>query len=146
VSRVIGIDFGRQRVGVAISDPLRMTARPLEVVPGSEAVARVARLADEYGVTTIVVGIPNPLRGGESESSLSARRLGEELAEATGARVEYVDERYTSKMADEALLESGMKRRPRRDTVDKVAAAIILQTYLDGNSRIDEDVEDPGAK
>jgi putative holliday junction resolvase len=133
-------------VGLALSDPLRMTARPFEVIPRSTVVERVVELVAEYQVGAIVVGLPNPLRGGESESSRLARDLGEELERATGVEVEYVDERYTSRMADEALLESGMKRRDRRRTVDKVAAALILQTYLDGNSPIDRDVEDTGAR
>ena len=146
MSRVIGVDYGEKRVGIALSDPLGITARPLEVVPRSRVVERVAQLINEYSAETLVVGVPRPLGGGESASSIGARRLGDELGVETGLEVVFVDERYTSKMAEEALLESGMRRRKRHDTVDKVAAAIILQTYLDGNSRPPENVDKPGAQ
>jgi len=145
VRRVIGVDYGRRRVGLAMSDPLGMTALPLEVVPRSVAVDRVARLVDEHEVDTIVVGLPRPLGGGDSDSARLARELGDQIQSATGVEVVFVDERYTSKMAEEFLLEAGMKRRSRRVTIDKVAAAIILQGYLDGNSRRSGDVKGTGA-
>ncbi len=146
MSRVIGVDYGETRVGLAMSDPLGLTARPLEVVPRKAALSRVSELVEEYGVEKVVVGVPTPLGGGESASTRGARHFGEEIAGSTGLEVTYVDERYTSKMAEEALLESGMKRRARRVEVDKVAAAIILQTFLDGNSREVGDVETDGAQ
>lgn len=146
MSRVIGVDYGEKRVGLAVSDPLGITARPLEVVPRSRVVERVAQLINDYSIETIVVGVPRSLAGGESASTRAARSLGEELGAESGLDVVLVDERYTSRMAEEALLESGMRRRKRRDTVDKVAAAIILQTYLDGNSRPFGDVDTPGAQ
>lgn len=146
MSRVIGVDYGEKRVGIALSDPLRITARPLEVVPRSDVLDRIGQLVHEYSAETIVVGVPRSLGGGESASSIGARRLGDELGVETGLEVVFVDERYTSKMAEDALLESGMRRRKRRDTVDKVAAAIILQTYLDGNSRPSGNVDKPGAQ
>jgi len=77
------------------------------------------------------MGLPTGLSGDEGASAEQARELGAELAEATGVAVEYVDERFTSRMAEAALLESGMKRRDRKENVDKVAAAIFLQDYLD---------------
>lgn len=131
MTRVLGIDYGSKRVGLAISDGLGLTARPLEVVPRPRAVERVIELVGEYGVKTIVLGLPTGLSGGEGVSAVEARALGEELGSTLDLEVEYMDERFTSRMAEEALLESGMKRRDRRDTVDKVAAAIILQGYLD---------------
>jgi putative Holliday junction resolvase len=143
---VIGVDYGRKRVGLAMSDPLGMTARPLEVVARAMAVDRVAQLAEEHEVETIVVGLPRPLGGGDSDSARLARELGDEIQSVTGVEVVFVDERYTSKMAEESLLEAGVKRRSRRITVDKVAAAIILQGYLDGNSRRSGDVKGTGAR
>ena len=77
------------------------------------------------------MGLPTGLSGDEGTSADQARALGAELAEATGVAVEYFDERFTSRMAEAALLESGMKRRDRKENVDKVAAAIFLQDYLD---------------
>jgi putative Holliday junction resolvase len=133
VSRSLGIDYGTKRVGLALSDPLGLTARPLAVVPRSKIVEEVVTLVKEQEVGTIVVGLPTGLGGDEGISASEARKLADELATATGVDVVLRDERYTSRMAESALLESGMKRRQRRENVDKVAAAIILQDYLDDN-------------
>jgi putative Holliday junction resolvase len=133
VSRSLGIDYGTKRVGLALSDPLGLTARPLAVVPRSKIVEEVVSLVKEQEVGTIVVGLPTGLGGDEGISASEARKLADELAAATGVDVVLRDERYTSRMAESALLESGMKRRQRRESVDKVAAAIILQDYLDNN-------------
>lgn len=131
MTRYLGVDYGTKRVGLAISDGLGITARPLEVVKRTEAVSRITAIVAELQVDKIVVGMPTGLGGGEGESAIGARELGDELAEAAGVEVVFFDERFTSRMAEGALLESGMKRRDRRATVDKVAAAIILQSYLD---------------
>lgn len=131
MTRYLGIDYGTKRVGLAISDGLGMTARPLEVVPTADVAGRVKALVSEYHVEGLVVGLPRALRGHEGASEEGARELGDSLAAEVGLPVEYVDERFTSRMAEGALLDSGMKRRARRDRVDKVAAAIILQDYLD---------------
>lgn len=138
--RYLGIDYGTKRVGIAISDGLGLTARPLEVVGRDEVVARVEELVTSYDVNKLIIGHPAGLRGQVGASVQGARELGDELASATGVAVEYVDEKFTSRVAEAVLLDSGMKRRRRRETVDKVAAAIILQTYLDksaqdGNSK-----------
>ena len=133
MSRSLGIDYGTKRVGLALSDPLGLTARPLAVVPRSKIVEEVVSLVKEQEVGTIVVGLPTGLGGDEGMSASEARKLADELATATGVDVILRDERYTSRMAESALLESGMKRRQRRENVDKVAAAIILQDYLDNN-------------
>lgn len=142
MSRIIGVDYGARRIGLAISDGLGITARPLEVVDPVRFRDRVIGLIEEYGVAKAVIGLPNPLGGGESSSTVGARAMAVELEEL-GLEVVFVDERFTSRMAESALLESGMKRRDRRATVDKVAAAIILQTYLDGNFPPESDVLDP---
>jgi len=131
VSRSLGIDYGTKRVGLALSDPLGLTARPLAVVPRASVVDEVVSLVKEQDVVTIVVGLPTGLGGDEGMSASEARKLAHELASATGVDVVLRDERYTSRLAESALLESGMKRRKRRESVDKVAAAIILQDYLD---------------
>lgn len=132
MSRLLGLDYGSKRVGVAISDGIRLTARPLEVVDRPNIVKRIAELMTEYDVDKVVVGMPNSLGGHDGESAKGARSLVSEIENELGLEVEVIDERFTSRMAEEALLESGMKRRERRSTVDKVAAAIILQSYLDG--------------
>jgi putative Holliday junction resolvase len=140
VTRYLGIDYGTKRVGLALSDGLGITARPLEVVPRSRVGERVVELCAEHGVDMLVVGLPTGLNGQEGAAVAGARALGEELAELTGLPVTYIDERFTSKLAESALLESGMRRRSRRDKVDKVAAAIILQSFLDRRSGNSADV------
>jgi putative Holliday junction resolvase len=117
-------------VGLALSDPLGLTATPLAVVERAIALVEIARLAQIHDVGTIVVGLPTSLGGGEGMSAADARSLGDQLSRATTAEIVYLDERFTSRMAESALLESGMKRRERKNTIDKVAAAIILQDYL----------------
>lgn len=131
MSRFLGVDYGSKRVGLALSDPLGLTAHPLSVVPRSSAVDEVRNLVKEHDIGTIVVGLPNRLSGGEGASASEARKLADELGTSTGAHVVLMDERFTSRMAEGKLVETGMKRRKRRETVDKVAAAIILQDYLD---------------
>jgi putative Holliday junction resolvase len=121
--RVLGLDFGRKRVGVAISDGLRIAAH--------EAPTRVAELVDEYGVTEVVIGLPTTLGGEEGESARAARQFGREIEAATGLSVEWVDERFTSHTAERVMLEAGARRRARRENLDKVAATVILQSFLD---------------
>jgi len=151
VTRILGVDYGTKRIGLAVSDSLGMTARPLDVVPREELRRVLNRMGEEYPIDLVVVGLPTGLSGNEGEAASGARALGAEIAEWLGIEVVYVDERFTSRMAESALLESGMKRRSRKATVDKVAAAIILQTYLDthgraGNSPDEPSVESPGNK
>lgn len=148
MSRYLGVDYGTKRVGLAISDGLGLTARPLEVVARKGLAEALRRISAEYSLSGVVVGLPTALAGHEGDSAAGARELGAEIAHLLDLEVEYIDERFTSRMAESALLESGMKRRDRKGTVDKVAAAIILQTYLDsrrepGNSKGDTGVESP---
>jgi putative Holliday junction resolvase len=149
VSRYLGVDYGTKRIGLAISDALGLTARPLRVVPRKDFESVLSSLGDEYAIAEVVIGMPTALGGHEGDSARGARELGDAIAELLDVPVRYIDERFTSRIADSALLESGMKRRVRRETVDKVAAAIILQTYLDsrngtGNSERRPGVEPPG--
>ena len=131
MTRYLGVDCGSKRVGLAVSDAAGILASPLEVVARAEAPARVAALVEELGIGGLVVGLPTGLSGGEGRSAEEARALGAELVAATGLPVQFVDERFTSRLAEDALIETGMRRRRRRATVDKVAAAVILQGFLD---------------
>lgn len=131
MSRVLGVDYGTRRIGLAISDELGLTARPLEVVERGKLAAALRRIDGEYGVKTVVLGLPTSLSGQEGESAGAARRLAAEIGELLTVDVVFIDERFTTRIAEGALLESGMRRRERKETIDKVAAAIILQTYLD---------------
>jgi len=151
MSRYLGIDYGTKRIGIAISDGLGLTARPLDVVTRRDLPEFLRVLVEEHTIDQVVVGLPTALGGHEGESAAGARALAEEVGEILGVPVEMIDERFTSRMAESALLEGGMKRRQRKETVDKVAAAIILQTFLDrrpgpGNSEPEAGVQSPGSK
>ncbi|HJQ76997.1 MAG TPA: Holliday junction resolvase RuvX [Acidimicrobiia bacterium] len=146
MKRYLGVDYGTKRIGLAISDGIGLTARPLDVVSRNRLIDEVRRLDAEYGLEAVIVGLPTALGGNEGVSATAARALGEEVRSALGIDVVYVDERFTSHMAEGALLESGMKRRDRKETVDKVAAAIILQTYLDNRRRTGNSSEAPGVE
>lgn len=114
-----------------MSDPLRLVASPLCVLDAEGAVEAIRALAEEHRPDLIVVGLPISLSGREGASAEAARALGAAVAAATGLPVEYVDERFTTSSAERALLEGDVKRRDRRKKVDKVAAALILQHFLD---------------
>ena len=134
--RTLGIDYGRRRVGLALSDGLGLAAHPFEVLEtGPDLTARLAELALENDVNRIVVGLPVSLDGSEGPSAGAARRFAERLAESMETPVALYDERFTSRIAEEALLEAGVSRAGRRTRVDKVAAAIMLQGYLDHQAR-----------
>jgi putative holliday junction resolvase len=116
---------------VAVSDTLRITAGPLEVIPADDAMAHVRRLVDEYRPDLIVVGLPIGLSGQEGQAAGKAREFGEAIESEIGLAVEYVDERFTTHTAEQAMIEGGAKRKTRRKGVDKVAAAVILRQYLE---------------
>lgn len=134
VGRVIAFDPGSKRIGVAISDPLRIVATPLTVIDAREPWEAIAELLDRYEPSVVVVGLPVSLSGDEGPAAERARAFGEELSERSGRRIEWVDERYTTKTAEEALIEGRVRRRDRKAAVDKVAAAVILQHYLTSQS------------
>lgn len=135
--RVLGIDFGMRRVGVAISDPLRLFARRLVTLdrqrPGAdEPVDEIARLCAEHQADTIVVGLPARTDGRESEMAERASAFAEALRQTTDCRVELYDERYTSVLASRVILETVSKKKKRdKSLVDRVAAEILLQDWLD---------------
>jgi putative Holliday junction resolvase len=111
-----------------------MTAHALEVVPRQNAVIRVAEIVAELGITQIVVGLPTTLSGQEGTAAQAARAFAAEVGIATGAKVVFVDERFTTVTAERVMVAAGSKRRARRQSLDKVAAAIILQSFLDRTS------------
>lgn len=132
--RVLALDFGARRVGVAVSDPLGISAQPHSVLDGGDPglLARIGRLASELGAGRIVVGLPVSLNGSEGPSAEAARRFAGEVAEATGLPVDLLDERFTTVSAERVLREAGLPGRRRRRVRDRVAAAVLLQAYLDG--------------
>lgn len=135
--RIMGLDFGSKTVGVAVSDSLLITAQGLEIVPRKEenklrrTLARIEELIEEYEVEEIVVGLPKNMNGTEGERVTLTKEFAEKLERRTGLPVILWDERLTTVAADKAMIEAGIRREKRRDYVDKIAAALILQGYLD---------------
>ena len=132
------IDFGEARIGLALSDPLGLSAQPLEsmtcVGPRKDA-NRIASIAREREVRTIIVGLPLLLSGEEGQSAKSARAFAERLRQRLGSvRVELWDERLSTVQAERTLISAGVRRRRRRAVVDAVAAVLILQNYLDSGA------------
>ena len=131
--RVLAFDPGSKRIGVAVSDALRIVATPVGVIDAADPWDEIAGLIDEYSPVVVVVGLPISLDGTEGPAAARARSFGEELEQRHGRPVEYVDERYTTQTAESALIEGRVRRRDRKQAVDKVAAAVILRHYLTAN-------------
>lgn len=133
--RALGIDLGSKRIGVALANSEGTLATPYEVVARSGDRARdhrrIAELAAEADAVALVVGLPISLDGSDGPAALAARAEAEELAAATGLPVELWDERLTTVAADRQLLELDLRAPARRRVVDKVAASIMLQAWLD---------------
>ncbi|MCK9523953.1 MAG: Holliday junction resolvase RuvX [Proteobacteria bacterium] len=136
--RVLGLDPGTHRVGVAISDALGLTAQPLAVIDisggqSSRLIPALAELCRQYEVTRVVLGMPLTLSGeDQGVGARRARAMGAAIEERLGLEVIYVDERFTTDGAERVLREGNVRRKARTQVVDKVAAALILQRYLDG--------------
>lgn len=133
--RALGLDVGSHRIGVALSDDLKITAQPfvvLAVQGGRDVVDRIRALCAEHEVDTIVIGLPLSMSGGDRGSSgVRARELAARLGEAVSAEIVLWDERFTTAQAERVLIEGNVRRADRRKVVDKIAAALILQGYLD---------------
>jgi putative Holliday junction resolvase len=139
--RVVGLDVGERRIGVAVSDSTRTLARPAAVVPVAslaaavqpvvEAIARVAAEGD--AVSCIVVGLPHRLDGSPNALTPRVTAFASALHDRTGLPVEFQDERLTSHEAEQLLSETDPDWRSRKKRLDAVAAAIILQDYLDAH-------------
>jgi len=137
--RALGIDLGTKRIGVARANSEGTVATPFEVVARSGDRARdhraIAVLAEETGAVALVVGLPLSLDGSVGAAAASAQAEAAELAEATGLPVELWDERLTTVSADRDLMALEMGARARRRVVDKVAASVMLQAWLDHRRR-----------
>ena len=135
--RVLGLDYGSKTVGVAVSDPLGLTAQGVEIIRRKsenkmrQTLARIEELIREYQVEKIVLGLPknmNNTLGDRAEKSLELKKT---LERRTGLAVVMWDERLTTVSANRVLMETGVRREKRKDYVDEIAANFILQNYLD---------------
>jgi putative Holliday junction resolvase len=131
--RILGVDFGRARIGVAVSDELGMLAHPVETIPATrEAASRIAELVAEKNAERVVIGLPRHMNGAAGESAAEALAFAEKLRKLVACEVVTWDERLTTVAANRALRDGGQKTRNSRGFVDQVAAQMILQGYLDG--------------
>lgn len=138
--RIMGLDFGSKTVGVAVSDSLLITAQGLEIIRRKEenklrqTLARIEELIVEYEVEEIVLGKPMHLNATEGVRVELTEEFKEKLERRTGLPVYFWDERLTTVEADRTMMEAGVRREHRKEYVDKIAATLILQGYLDRRS------------
>jgi len=137
--RILGLDYGTKTVGVAISDPLLLTAQELETITRDRAsklrhtLVRIKELCDEYQVSTIVLGYPLNMDDSEGFRCEDTIKFKELLEKRVDIPIVLIDERLTTMYADEILEESGVDKKDRKKFIDQIAAAIILQDYLDND-------------
>ena len=134
--RIIALDVGDRRIGIAVSDPLGITAQPVETytrVGYGPDVRRISQIAEQYGTKHILCGLPRNMDGTEGFQVDKVRDFAEQLENA-GFVVSFYDERMTTVLAEGALLEANMSRENRKKKVDMIAAVMILQSYLDAQA------------
>ena len=135
--RIMGLDYGSKTVGVAISDPLEITAQGVEIIRRKDETklrktyARIEELIQQYDVKEIVVGLPKNMNNTEGERVQLSTEFKEALERRTGLPISMWDERLTTVAADRAMMEAGIRREDRGEYVDMIAASLILQGYLD---------------
>ena len=139
--RIMGLDYGAKTVGVAISDDMLITAQPVETIRREhptklrQTLARIETLMKEYDVEKVVIGLPKKLNNEEGELCEKTREFGEMVERRSGLEVIYQDERLTTVQADSVLSEGGIRKEKRKQYIDKMAASLILQSYLDSLER-----------
>jgi putative Holliday junction resolvase len=134
-SRILALDLGKKRIGLALSDPLGITAQGLETLQRTrirEDLAALQRIAQEHDVGLLLLGHPLHMSGHEGRQADNAREFGERLSAYTGIPVRLWDERWTSVEAGRVLRDSGISIAKRARAVDKLAAQILLESFLDG--------------
>ena len=132
--KLLGLDVGTVRIGIATSDVLQILATPLETYKRRTLYLDdryIVELAQKLQISTIVVGLPLKLDGTEGDSALMARQLANKIAEHTSLPIVFQDERLSTVSAERILIETGTRRKERKGQVDQIAATIILQNYID---------------
>jgi putative Holliday junction resolvase len=131
--RILGVDFGRARIGIAVSDELGMLAHPVKTIPASrDAAKQIAEIVREKNAERVVIGLPRHMNGSVGEAAGEALAFAGELRKLLPCEVVTWDERLTTIAANRALRDGGRKTRDSKNVVDQVAAQMILQGYLDG--------------
>lgn len=148
--RIMGLDLGSRTVGVAVSDPLLITAQGLEIIRRKDenklrqTLARIEQLIEEYEVSEIVLGLPKNMNDTIGDRARLSLEFQDRLERRTGLPVTMWDERLTTVAADRAMMEAGIRREHRREYVDKIAAVFILQGYLDYRANQEKDKSSEG--
>ena len=134
--RILGVDVGSVRVGVALSDPLGITAQPLEVIDRrrQDLFDRLTALVHEHEVQRVVVGLPLQLDGQTGQAARAVHEFVAELTKRVDAPIDLWDERLSTAEAERAMISGGARRAERKKKIDSVAAALILQAYLDARN------------
>ena len=138
MGRILAIDYGLKRTGLAVTDPLKIIASPLETVPTGKLLEWLTGYFEREDVETIVIGMPVNLDGRDTHTTAPVKKLAGKIGKKfPKIPVVFEDERFTSKMALDAMLSGGMKKKERRkkENVDKISASIILQSYLSKQNR-----------
>jgi putative Holliday junction resolvase len=134
--RVLGLDVGESRVGVAASDPMGTTAQPLETVKRDEkTLDRLREIAEELEADSFVIGLPVLMDGTEGAQARLVREFALSLEDSVGLPITFVDERLTTRLAESVLAGEPIGHREKKEAADRIAAALILRTYLDGIER-----------
>lgn len=134
--RVVALDIGEKRIGVAASDASGVVASPVTVLDAGRLKADLTplkRIAEDYEPEVLLVGLPLSLDGSEGPQAESVRRVAVDIGAALGLPVEYADERFSSAQAERLMADAGLSERQRRGKVDAVAASIFLQSWLDAS-------------
>ena len=132
--RILAIDYGQKRVGLAVTDPLKIIANSLDTVPAHEVLAYIVNYVAREDVEKIVIGLPKQMNGTDSQSMQYIEPFVKKLKAALPSiELIYVDERFTSVLAHQTMLDGGLKKKDRQNKglVDRISATIILQTYLE---------------
>ena len=139
MARVLAIDYGAKRVGMAVTDPLQMIASPLETIHSKDLVPFLKSYTEKEEVSAFVVGMPKKLDNTDTNATQMAKGCVTILRKNfPHISIHLQDERFTSQMAMSAMISGGVKKKDRQNkaNIDKVSAAIILQSYLESNSRL----------
>ena len=138
MGKVIGIDYGTKRIGIAISDELKMIASPLEFIHAAELIDYLKKKVNENSIDAFVLGLPRDLSGRETNATHQVLDLEKHLKKTFPEQeIHLIDERFTSKMASQAMITGNVPKNKRREKgmIDKISAAIILQSFLDQRPR-----------
>ncbi len=147
MKRILGLDVGSKTVGVAVSDPFGWTAQGIEIIQINEAkeefgLERLGEIIEAYEVEKVVIGLPKNMDGSIGERAEASQAYGELVIEQFDLPVEYEDERLTTAQANRMMIEEGdVSRRKRKKVIDKIAAMMILQNYLDRKDKLKGDTQ-----